>query len=302
MTKIDLITGFLGAGKTTFIRKYAKYLLDKGENICILENDYGAINVDMMLLSDLISDKCELEMVSGGCDKDCHKRRFKTKLISMGMCGYDRVIVEPSGVFDTDEFFDALREEPLDRWYQIGSVITIVDANTLSINPTNTNSDYILASETANAGKIIVSKLDASLDESAIKEITDNLNNLSSSIKCDRTFDASDILAKSFDDFNENDYESIINSGYVHANFEKQESAEEDFESEYFMNKSLSRDELTNLSRELFEDSSVIRVKGFIKEDENWLEFNATRENLTIKPVKEGQDVFIVIRHKEQFT
>ena len=299
MTKIDLITGFLGAGKTTFIRKYAKYLLDKGENICILENDYGAINVDMMLLSDLISDKCELEMVSGGCDKDCHKRRFKTKLISMGMCGYDRVIVEPSGVFDTDEFFDALREEPLDRWYQIGSVITIVDANTLSINPTNTNSDYILASETANAGKIIVSKLDASLDESAIKEITDNLNNLSSSIKCDRTFDASDILAKPFDDFNENDYESIINSGYVHANFEKQESAEEDFESEYFMNKSLSRDELTNLSRELFEDSSVIRVKGFIKEDENWLEFNATRENLTIKPVKEGQDVFIVIRHKE---
>lgn len=299
MTKIDLITGFLGAGKTTFIRKYAKHLLDKGENICILENDYGAINVDMMLLSDLISDKCELEMVSGGCDKDCHKRRFKTKLISMGMCGYDRVIVEPSGVFDTDEFFDALREEPLDRWYQIGSVITIVDVNTLSINPTNTNSDYILASETANAGKIIVSKLDASLGESAINEITSNLNNLSSSIKCDRVFDASDILAKPFDDFNENDYESIINSGYVHANFEKQESAEEDFESEYFMNKSLSRDELTNLSRELFEDSSIIRVKGFIKENENWLEFNATRENLTIKPVKEGQDVFIVIRHKD---
>ena len=48
---------------------------------------------------------CELEMVSGGCDKDCHRRRFKTKLIAMGMCGYDRVLVEPSGVFDVDEFF-----------------------------------------------------------------------------------------------------------------------------------------------------------------------------------------------------
>lgn len=294
MTKIDLITGFLGAGKTTFIRKYAQYLLDKGENICILENDYGAINVDMMLLSDLISDKCELEMVSGGCDKDCHKRRFKTKLISMGMCGYDRVIVEPSGVFDTDEFFDALREEPLDKWYQIGSVITIVDIALLEKDTSN----YILASETANAGKIVVSKLNASLDESAINEITSNLNNLSSSIKCDRTFDDYDILAKPFDEYDIEDFESIMNSGYVHANFEKQESAEEDFESEYFMNKSLSRDELTNLSKELFEDSSVIRVKGFIKEEENWLEFNATRENLTIKPVKEGQDVFIVIRHK----
>ena len=98
MVKIDLIPGFLGAGKTTFIRKYAKYLMDNGQNIGILENDFGAVNVDMMLLQDLMSEKCELEMVAGGCDYDCHVRRFKTKLISMAMCGYDRVIVEPSGI------------------------------------------------------------------------------------------------------------------------------------------------------------------------------------------------------------
>ena len=51
MVKVDLITGFLGSGKTTFIRKYAQYLMDAGNNIGILENDYGAVNVDMMLLS-----------------------------------------------------------------------------------------------------------------------------------------------------------------------------------------------------------------------------------------------------------
>ena len=93
MIKIDLITGFLGSGKTTFIKKYASYLLKKGMNIGVLENDFGAVNVDMMLLQDLMGDNCELEMVSGGCDADCHRRRFKTKLIAMGMCGYDRVIV-----------------------------------------------------------------------------------------------------------------------------------------------------------------------------------------------------------------
>ena len=70
MVKVDLITGFLGSGKTTFIRKYAKYLMDEGNNIGILENDYGAVNVDMMLLQDLMGDNCELEMISGGCDKD----------------------------------------------------------------------------------------------------------------------------------------------------------------------------------------------------------------------------------------
>ena len=129
MVKIDLITGFLGSGKTTFIKKYAKYLLDKGMNIGILENDFGAVNVDMLLLQDLMGDNCELEMISGGCDKETHRRRFRTKLIAMGMCGYDRVIVEPSGIYDVDEFFDVLHDEPLDKWYEIGNVITILTQN-----------------------------------------------------------------------------------------------------------------------------------------------------------------------------
>jgi len=58
MIKIDLITGFLGSGKTTFIKKYASYLLKKGMNIGILENDFGAVNVDMMLLQESISALC----------------------------------------------------------------------------------------------------------------------------------------------------------------------------------------------------------------------------------------------------
>ena len=56
--------------------------------------------MDMMLLRELEGENCELEMVAGGCDKDCYRRRFKTKLIAMGMCGYDRVLIEPSGIFD----------------------------------------------------------------------------------------------------------------------------------------------------------------------------------------------------------
>ena len=156
MVKVDLITGFLGSGKTTFIRKYAQYLMDAGNNIGILENDYGAVNVDMMLLQDLMGENCELEMISGGCDKDCHRRRFKTKLIAMGMCGYDRVIVEPSGIFDVDEFFDILHEEPLNRWYQIGNVIGIVDSKLES--DLSDEADFILASEVADAGCIVMSK------------------------------------------------------------------------------------------------------------------------------------------------
>lgn len=50
MIKVDLITGFLGSGKSTFLKKYASYLIGKGEHICILENDFGAVNVDMLLM------------------------------------------------------------------------------------------------------------------------------------------------------------------------------------------------------------------------------------------------------------
>ena len=70
MIKIDLITGFLGAGKTTFIRNYAKYLIDQRLDIGILENDFGAVNVDAMLLQDILGEHCTLEMVAGGCDAD----------------------------------------------------------------------------------------------------------------------------------------------------------------------------------------------------------------------------------------
>ena len=128
MVTIDLITGFLGSGKTTFLKKYAEYLMDQGLHIGILENDFGAINVDMLMLHELRGDQCELEMIAGGCDAESHRRRFRTKLISMRMCGYDRVLVEPSGIYDVDEFFDVLREEPLDQWYEIGNVIAILYA------------------------------------------------------------------------------------------------------------------------------------------------------------------------------
>ena len=111
MIKVDLITGFLGAGKTTFINKYAKYLTKLGEKVYIIENDYGAINVDVML----VDKEFDGHMISGGCDNETHKRRFKTKLISLYMLGYTRIIVEPSGIYDTDEFFDVINDSPIDE-------------------------------------------------------------------------------------------------------------------------------------------------------------------------------------------
>ena len=81
---------------------------------------------------------------------------MRTKLIAMAMRGFDRVVVEPSGIFDVDEFFDILRDDPLDRWYQLGSVIAVVDA--LLPETLSPQAEYLLASETMNAGCVLLSR------------------------------------------------------------------------------------------------------------------------------------------------
>ncbi len=296
MVKIDLITGFLGSGKTTFIRKYAQYLMKQGMNIGILENDYGAVNVDMMLLQDLMGDSCELEMVAGGCDKDCHRRRFKTKLIAMGMCGYDRVLVEPSGIFDVDEFFDALREEPLDQWYEIGNVIAIVDAKLEK--ELSDEADFILASEVADAGCILLSHADEVTEEEMDATVA-HINEALEKIHCKRRL-GKEILRKSTPQLTSEDLHWIMSSGYVMENYEKMDLEEHSgFESQYFMNVPMTAEQLQRVAKEILEDSScgaVFRIKGFIKaEDNSWIQLNATHNGVRMEPIQEGQEVIIVI-------
>lgn len=296
MVKIDLITGFLGSGKTTFIKKYARYLINKGFNIGILENDFGAINVDMMLLQDLTGDHCELEMISGGCDKETHRRRFRTKLIAMGMSGYDRVLVEPSGIYDVDEFFDVLRDEPLDQWYEIGNVIAIVDAKLE--NEMSAEADYLLASEAANAGRIILSRAEeATSDE--IKNTVRHLNRALEQVHCSRVLDK-EIMRRDGRDLSEQDFDEIQNCGYVLESYRKLDlDNDAAFDSLYFMNVKIPEAELRDIIQKILQDDfcgNIFRIKGFLKaKDDTWIQLNATHHEISIQPLDAGQEVLIVI-------
>ncbi len=297
MVKIDLITGFLGSGKTTFIKKYAKYLMDKGLNIGILENDYGAVNVDMMLLGDLEGDKCELEMISGGCDADTHKRRFRTKLIAMGMCGYDRVIVEPSGIYDVDEFFDTLKDEPLDNWYEIGNVITIMDA--AIEDDMSETADYLLASEASNAGVVILSHADMASEEQ-IKKTVEHLNRTLGNIDCKRRFEpGKDVISCSMKELTDAELDAVYSCGYMTENYRKMQIDDNiSFKSLYFMNTGIDKKRISELAGKLLashEYGEVFRVKGFVKEVDGWCQINATHNGITVDDIAMGQDVLIVI-------
>jgi len=297
MIKIDLITGFLGAGKTTFLKKYAKYLLDKGERICIIENDFGAINVDMVILQDIAGEKCNLEMIVGGDGREAHQRRLKTKLIAMGMNGYDRVIIEPSGIFDLDEFFDVLYEEPLDRWYEIDNVIAIVDSK-LERDITR-ESRYLLMSEAASAGTIFLSKL-VSVDDSDIEYTKERIKALMEEFKCSRDIKEDDFIVVPMEHLDKTVFDRIVKSGYNKASYPKEAISDKDgFQTIFYFDYSSDEKKLQENVKSAFEDiqcGKIHRIKGFVQTGvDTKVEINATRQELSVKAVESDKAVLIVI-------
>ena len=195
-----------------------------------------------------------------------------------------------------DEFFDALREDPLDQWYEIGNVITIVDAK-LEKDLSET-ADYLLASEAANAGCILLSHADEA-DPVQMDETIAHLNAAMEGIQCKRRF-SEEVIRKSVLQFVDKDFEKIANCGYRIESYEKRfvdDSGE--FSSLYYMNKAFDRDRLEVLVKQIFADVScgrVFRIKGFfLDQDKKWVELNATKDQIRFAPIGAGQDVVIVI-------
>ncbi|MBO6240043.1 MAG: GTP-binding protein [Butyrivibrio sp.] len=294
MIKIDLITGFLGSGKTTFIREYAKYLISKGEKICIIENDYGAVNIDMVLLQDLLGENCNLEMIVGGDGKEAHRRRFRTKLISMGMSGYDRVIIEPSGIYDADEFFDVLYDEPLDRWYEIGSVISIVDSESVLL--LEGTSKYLFMSEIAWAGKLLLSKISEDTDS---EKICNFINETMEEYGCSARFERSDIVSKRFDKLSQDDFSSLENAGYRRSSYTKIQVDDSHYQPLFYFDVAMDEALLRKTAHDLIGDKKagkVIRIKGFAKtSDSTQVEINATEKEIKIEPVNSSRNAIIII-------
>ena len=136
----------------------------------------------------------------------------------MAMEGYDRVIVEPSGIYDVDEFFDTLYEEPLDRFYEPGNVIALVDAGLEE--DLSKEAKYLLASEVADAGCVLFSKCDE-VSQEQLKATLSYLNQAMEQVHCKRRFTLDQILCKNWEDLEEADYKRLLNCEYRMEDYEK---------------------------------------------------------------------------------
>ena len=206
------------------------------------------------------------------------------------------MIVEPSGIFDVDEFFDSLREDPLDQWYEIGNVITIVDA-LLNLRLSE-ESDYLLASEVADAGKVIISHADEA-DPGQIDGTVQHLNQALAKIKCKRQLTNEDVIAENMEQLSEKALDAVFHCGYRLESYCKLDAGDyRGFDSVYFMNAEISEEKLKEAAVKILLDpacGNVFRIKGFIRKGSGWLQLNATHSVVELRPIGTGQEVLIVI-------
>lgn len=154
MVKIDIISGFLGAGKTTLIRKLFKSSL-KNEKKVLIENEFGEISVDGAFLKD---SGVEIKEINAGCICCSLVGDFKKSIQEVvTRFNPDRIIIEPSGVGKLSDIVNAVVSSGLEN-LKINVLVTVVDGLKANIYLKNFGEFFLDQIEYANT--IVISKLD----------------------------------------------------------------------------------------------------------------------------------------------
>lgn len=155
MTKIDIISGFLGAGKTTLIKKLLQEAF-QGEQIVLIENEFGEIGIDGAFLKDA---GIEIREMNSGCIC-CSLVGDFGKSLEEVLTKYkpDRVIIEPSGVGKLSDVMNAVRNAAKNLEVRLNSAVTVVDANKCRMYMKNFGEFF--NNQVENAGTIVLSRTD----------------------------------------------------------------------------------------------------------------------------------------------
>ena len=293
MVKVDLITGFLGAGKTTFIRRYADYLQRQGNKISIIENEFGGVSVDSIILRD---QGCDINQIAGGCMCCTGKISFQNMLLDGAARGYDRIVVEPSGIYDVDEFFDVMFTEPVKSCCEIGNIFTIVDAR--FDDSLSDEAKYLMFSQLLSSGKMIMSKTQL-FSEDTIQETLKKINELIAQRGCSRIF-SDDVCTKPWDALTDEDFASFEQAGYRISDHEREFMQHGSiFTARVMAGRCENEKDLKERLERLMNDSSlgkILRIKGHIADTSgHWYEVNCSLDGFYIKPAAIKKGLFIVI-------
>ena len=155
MTKIDVVSGFLGAGKTTLIKKLLKEALD-GSKTVLIENEFGEIGIDGGFLKEA---GIEIKEMNSGCICCSLVGDFGTSLKEViSTYAPERILIEPSGVGKLSDVLKAVENVAGDLDVEINSAVAVVDASKCKMYMKNFGEFF--SNQIEYAGTIILSRTD----------------------------------------------------------------------------------------------------------------------------------------------
>lgn len=277
---VDLVSGFLGAGKTTLISKYAAFRIKQGERVAIIENEFGEMGIDGELLKD--AGLTVTEIVNG-----CICCTMKVDLLTTleEMCNDnppDRVIIEPTGIFIIESISEILNDDRIKHTHKLNGVVTVIDA--LGYKKQKYRYTMFFKQQILYANRLTLSKIDE-MSEAEIIDTIDALRDIVCNVQ---------IEAKSWDNLTADDWDNLFaskNSDCACEHNHKHDHHEEELTHGGFRGitvpclRSLSNPELSNILVRIVteEFGDIPRAKGFVPDNNNgfWL-FNLVGEQIKI--------------------
>ena len=192
MINVYIISGFLGAGKTTFIQKLLKE--HKFDKVMLLENEFGEVGVD----SAFFDSSLKMKEINNGCICCSLQGDFEKALEEIEEMGITDLLIEPSGVGKLSDIIDVVKK---DSDFRIISHICIVDVKTASKYHNNFKEYFDDQVKAANA--LVLSHLDVA-DEDKVNSVKEMLREVNPDV---------DILDTSIEEMNISDLLNVIVSG-----------------------------------------------------------------------------------------
>ncbi|MBQ8206964.1 MAG: GTP-binding protein [Bacilli bacterium] len=297
MIKVDVISGFLGAGKTTLIKKIFESVLSK-EKVVLIENEFGEIGIDGTFLKE---SGIEIKEINAGCICCSLVGDFETSMQEViNTYNPERIIIEPSGVGKLSDIVNAVLK--LKEELQINILATVVDGPKTKMYLKNFGEFFNNQVEAANT--IIISKTDKMSEEKLlevvelVKSKNDHATLITTAIKdldseqlvkvLEEKISLKEDLAKEMQlvhehecccghhhehEHHHHDEEHECCCGHHHEHEHHHHHADEVFTSwGKETPKSVSYDELNNFLHTLATDESlgiIIRSKGVLKASDN---------------------------------
>ena len=280
--KILLVSGFLGAGKTTFIKEMAKNI---NLEFVVLENEYADIGID----GDFLDEKnLNVWEMSEGCICCSMKGDFKSSIKKIySEINPEYLVIEPTGVGMLSSIIENIREIN-NNDIEILSPLTLIDITSFNEYLETFNNFFI--DNLKNTGKVILTKLE-NYNPFDIENIKNEIFKINNNLE---------ILTTDYRTFPKEWFGEILNKNIDNKIIDKNFSLKTHINLRTFSKENINlktMDELGLLLNRLVNGDfgKIYRAKGIVKVDGYWGKFNLVYKNFEMEPITDAKGTKIVI-------